>query len=176
MAGGVKWYGDEFKGELAKGLRRNISAASIYLASQVKADISQDGTVRYAVAPKKPRKKPAKNPRQKTIYNVTHSAPGNPPYKQTGHLRRSIGWELTGAGMRPIGRVGTYVVYGRYLELGTKRGLKARPYLRRNLRKHATALEAILTRRIQPGGLAAIVSNQRRSGVLGAGARQVGLR
>lgn len=158
MAGRVVWHGDEFKRELQRGLVRNLSAASIYLSNVIKADISQPGTLRYNPLTKKGKRSKS----QKTLYNFTHSRPGNPPYKQTGNLRRSITWEIVN--MR--GRVGTNVWYGRWLELGTGR-MAPRPYLRSNLWKHHYTLVAIITRRIGPRGLPKITSNQFRSGHMG---------
>lgn len=167
MAGHVVWHGGQFRRELVAGLKQNMSAAAIYLASEVKADISQPGTLRYSPIGKKGKA----SKRQKTIYNFTHSRPGNPPYKQTGRLRASITWELVGL----IARVGTNVVYGRAQELGyAPRHLAARPYLRPNLAKRRAILAAIITRRIKAGQLPRIRSNQYRSGHFGAGARAAG--
>lgn len=180
MAGWINWHGDNFKRQLNAELRKNLEAASIYLEKQVKADISQEGILRYEVQPKKPRKTPPKSIRQKTIYNFTHSVPGNPPFKQTGHLRRSITHEITGWARRPIGRVGSNLVYARPLELGNpKRGLKPRPYLRSNLRKWSPQITAILTRRVDAGllggAIGSRIGSQQRSGVLGRGAYQAGI-
>lgn len=59
------------------------------------------------------------------------SAPGQPPHKRTGTLTRSLDHEFyrEEGTKRFIGRMGTNVVYGRHLELGTTR-MVARPYLR----------------------------------------------
>lgn len=59
---------------------------------------------------------------------VTHARPGEPPRKQTGRLRASVTYELDARDL--AGRVGTNVDYGRHLELGTRRGLLPRPWLR----------------------------------------------
>lgn len=156
----LKWRGGEVTREIEAGVKKNISAASIYLASVIKADISQTGTLRYASG---------KGRKQKTVKNFTHSAPGNPPYKQTGRLRASIAWELRGV----TGRVGSNVRYARFLELGTRK-MAARPFFVTNMRKHHATLVRILTGRIREGGLPGIVSNQFRPGVLGQGARSMG--
>jgi hypothetical protein len=60
-----------------------------------------------------------------------HSKPGEPPRKQTGRLRGSVTHEVDKKASE--GRVGTNVAYGKYLELGTKRGILPRPWLRRAL-------------------------------------------
>jgi len=57
------------------------------------------------------------------------SAPGEPPHVRTGTLRRSIGFETFRIGRMFVGRVGTNLKYGRWLEEGTSR-MAPRPYLR----------------------------------------------
>lgn len=165
-----KWYGETQLSAIEKAYNRRVKSACRYLSSAVKADISQAGTLRYNPTTKSGR--PSKS--QKAIYNFTHSAPGNPPFSQTKHLRRSIAWELVGkVGFKFVGRVGTNLKYGRWLELGTRR-MKARPYLRRALSLHRSILARILTAKLKPGELPAIRSNQSRSGILGSGARKAG--
>lgn len=67
------------------------------------------------------------------------SAPGEPPHKQTGHLRRSVANEIEGS----VGRVGTNLKYGRWLELGTAR-MAARPWLRRALNEVKSEVKRVL--------------------------------
>lgn len=62
------------------------------------------------------------------------SLPGEPPHVDTGRLRSSITHEVEETLFGIIGRVGTNVEYGRYLELGTSKMLP-RPWLRPALRK-----------------------------------------
>lgn len=62
---------------------------------------------------------------------VERSKPGEPPRKQTGRLRASVTREVDATEMEA--RVGTNVAYGKHLELGTKRGILPRPWLRRAL-------------------------------------------
>ncbi len=64
----------------------------------------------------------------KAAVRVERSRPGEPPRKQTGQLRRSVQSEVDPGTLRA--RVGTNVEYGKHLELGTKRGLDPRPWLR----------------------------------------------
>lgn len=73
---------------------------------------------------------------------VTHSAPGEPPFKQTGRLRGSVTYEIDEA--TSTARVGTNLDYGRHLELGTKKGLLARPWLRRAVDDCKGLITAIL--------------------------------
>lgn len=160
-AGGVNWNGPRYRAALVKAVNRRLSTASIHLASRIKADVSQPGTLRSSGG------RDGKGRfLSKTVYNFTHSAPGNPPYKQTGRLRSSIAWEVVTEGGRTRGRVGTNVKYARALDQGYK-GLKPRPFLGRNLKLASPVLARILTARVRPDELLAPVPNQFRSGVTG---------
>lgn len=159
MASRFDWRGDQYQAAFRRVLAARMSTACIYLSREIKADISQPGTLRYFTKPG------ARSGRQKTVYNFTHSLPGNPPYKQTGHLRRSITWELAGpSGL--TGRVGSNLVYAKPLETTMNR-----PYLRRNLDRHKLTLARIITARISPATLVTSKAFQFRPGVLGRGAR-----
>lgn len=59
---------------------------------------------------------------------VVHSPPGAPPYKQTGRGRASVTYEIDEQALSC--RIGTNVEYMKHQELGTKRGLAPRPWLR----------------------------------------------
>lgn len=65
------------------------------------------------------------------ILGAARSRPGEPPRKQTGRLWASVTYEVDETALEA--RVGTNVPYGKYLELGTKRGIAPRPWLRRAL-------------------------------------------
>lgn len=82
-------------------------------------------------------KRPSKGSR---TYGVNPSKPGEPPHKQHGHLRRSVAREVLGL----VGRVGTSLKYGRWLELGTSK-VAARPWLRRALAETRDQIKAILS-------------------------------
>ena len=160
----AKAYRAKFEGEVG----RRVRTACVYLTSQVKADISQPGTLRY-----NPVGKSGKTLKtSKTVYNFTHSRPGNPPFKQSGNLRMSIAYEV----LKLVGRVGSSIKspkYPYYLEKGTRR-MRARPYLTRALVVHRAALKAILLKQIPPDGLPPVRSNQFRPGHFGRGAGQAG--
>ena len=81
----------------------------------------------------------------KRIYGFP-SKPGEPPHKQTGHLRRSVAWELVGL----VARVGTNLRYGRWLELGTSK-MAARPWLRVALAQCRSAIREILSKPMNLG-------------------------
>lgn len=161
MGAWIDWKGPKWEREFEAGFRRNVSAACIYLTNAIKADISQSGTLRYTSIMDK---------RSKTIRNFTHSIAGNPPFKQTGRLRASISWEIV-QGL--VGRVGTNVLYGLFLDQGTRK-MRPRPFLEANVKKHFATLVSILLRWVEPGALPPIVPNQSRSGYLGAGAKKAG--
>lgn len=167
MASHIEWFGEQWTREMRDMYRKRMIAAAIYLANVIKADISQSGTLRYSVG---------KSGRfGKTVRNFTHSIAGNPPYMQTGLLRSSIAWELVkgGPSNAELARVGTNLLYGLYLEKGTRK-MAARPFLEVNLRKHSATISAILTQKLGPGGIPPIASNQFRPGYLGAGAKRIG--
>jgi hypothetical protein len=156
-----------FRRDFAAETSKRVKAASAYLSSQVKADVSQPGTLRYHPLGKGGRALKS----QKTVYNFTHSRPGNPPFKQTGNLRKSIAYEVSGL----VGRVGSNIKkpnYALYLELGTRR-MAARPYLRAALLRNKWALRRLLGVG-KAGPLPAVSGNQYRPGHFGRGASAAG--
>jgi hypothetical protein len=72
-----------------------------------------------------------------------------------------------------VGKVGTNLKYGRYLELGTRK-MKPRPYLRPALERNRIVLAAFLSRPMVPGELPRIGPSRFRSGILGSGAKKAG--
>jgi HK97 gp10 family phage protein len=62
------------------------------------------------------------------VENAFPSKPGQPPRKQTGQLQGSITYEIDPVKM--TARVGTNLMHGKYLELGTRKMAK-RPWLKR---------------------------------------------
>jgi hypothetical protein len=68
---------------------------------------------------------------QRRRVGLDPSKPGEPPKKVTGHLQRMIMHELDRS--KGKARVGTNVVYGKFLELGT-RIMRRRPWLSRGVR------------------------------------------
>lgn len=150
--------------QIATVIGARLDVARMYLAAQIKADISQSGTLRYNPTLKSGRA----SKQQKTIYNFTHSLPGNPPFKQTGTYRRSITSERSGL----VARVGTNMILGRWLELGTRK-MKPRPHIRANLIKHVGTIRSIVCATIKPGEMN-VTSNQSRGGRFGIGAVEAG--
>lgn len=116
---GVKWDGDRARALVLAEAARRLKAAAIAVSNQAKVLISIAGTGGGG--------RNAKG-QFKRVYGSNPSAPGEPPHKQTGHLRRGVTYEVVGL----VARVGTNIKYGLYLELGT-RFMKARPWLKRAL-------------------------------------------
>lgn len=77
---------------------------------------------------------------------VNVSDPGDPPNTDTGRLARSIKFEFEGDGM--IGRVGTNLKYGAYLEFGTKT-MEARPWLEPAVKTASKAISWIARKNIE---------------------------
>lgn len=165
MAGRVEWHGDKFRLSVERAMRQRLEAACIFLETQVKQDINQSGTLTYRPV----NRNGTLGKREKVLYNFTHSRPGEPPFRQTGHLLRSITHEVSGM----VGRVGSTIPYALHLELGT-RDMAARPFLRSNLIRHSAAIQKILTGTIRPGELPDADGSPSRSGHLGAGAKAAG--
>jgi HK97 gp10 family phage protein len=84
--------------------------------------------------------------RAKRIYGAFPSKPGQPPHKQVGVLRGSVTYEVAYAANGTLNaRVGTNILYGKFLELGTRK-MKARPWLRRSLNEKRGDIQAIMNR------------------------------
>lgn len=126
MADNLNWHGDEVRRKIRREMERRIAAASIVVLNHARTLISISGT--------------GGAPGSKRSYGSNPSAPGEPPHKQFGHLRRSVAREVVGL----VGRVGTNLRYGRYLEFGTKK-MAARPWLRRALAEKRDAIRRLLT-------------------------------
>lgn len=112
----VEWHGDDAERMVRAKLVRGLHRAAYTIQRRAKELLSVAGTGRVKGRKAGP---------------VVRSAPGEPPRKQTGRLRASVSIEVDEASL--TARVGTNVEYGRWLELGTKKGLKPRPWLRRAL-------------------------------------------
>ncbi len=79
-----------------------------------------------------------------TNTSTSPSSPGEPPAVDTGRLRASVTHVVEGGGFKAIkGFVGTNVVYGRYLEVGTSK-IAPRPWLTPALEKNRDLIMAIV--------------------------------
>jgi hypothetical protein len=141
MPGRINWHGDQITRRLEAEYKRRIKACCVLVANHAVELLSVDGTGRQAVTYSYVRKGVKKTVRKgKLLYGGNPSRPGESPHLQTGHLRRSIATELEAL----VGRVGTNLLYGRWLELGTTH-MAARPWLRRALRECQPQIKAILS-------------------------------
>jgi len=73
------------------------------------------------------------------------SVPGEPPHKRWGTLGRSIEFETFRTADAFVGRVGTNLKYGLYLEIGT-RTMRPRPYLRPAIDSQRSQIIADITK------------------------------
>ncbi len=139
----LRWYGGEVQKRITEETTRRLHACCIVVASHAKKLISIQGTVAVSATGAMKRDKKG---RFKRVYGSNPSRPWEPPHKQTGRLRGSVAWEVVGL----VGRVGTNLLYGRWLELGTKR-MKPRPWLRRALRECQDKIRAIFAKPMSGG-------------------------
>lgn len=137
----VDWHGDEAMEYVRKKAMGALARAAITVTRRAKQLLSLSGTASYSGIGglRRNGKKLRKGAR---IYGANPSSPGEPPHKQTGRLRGAMNQEIgdvadhVGCEVDPANlktRFGTNVKYGKYLELGTKRGIAPRPWLRRAL-------------------------------------------
>ncbi|MFA5761722.1 MAG: HK97-gp10 family putative phage morphogenesis protein [Dehalococcoidales bacterium] len=110
----LKWYGDDVYKKIHNEQKKRVRQAAIFLESYIKKS-----------------------------FGTSPSSPGEPPGVDTGRLRNSITHEIEEALWDIIGRVGTNVEYGKWLELGTK-DMSPRPYLRRAIEENKQELVNIL--------------------------------
>jgi len=114
----VVWYGEE-----AKARVKNAAAIRVEMAGRAFRDFLRE----KVSAPPPP------------------SAPGEYPHKGAnpggGHLRRNIQMEMDRATC--TARVGTNVLYGKFLETGTSK-MGARPWMSKGIRDFARQIKAIL--------------------------------
>jgi hypothetical protein len=142
MVGMMKWNGDRELARIRVEMERRIEACCILVETHAKQLLSVAGTaVAHATIKIKKRDGSTKTIRKgSSIYGADPSKPGEPPHKQSGRLRASVTHEVVAL----IGRVGTNLKYGRWLELGT-RIVAARPWLRPSLAACLTQIHAILS-------------------------------
>lgn len=133
MAGKVVWHGDKVRAAIQAEVGKRLRLCGQLGVTHAKELVSVDGTARTGGG--------------SLAYGANPSKPGDPPHVQTGRLRASIAYEVSGL----VARIGTNVKYGRYLELGTSRMLP-RPWLRRMLREKSSQFRAILGSPIRTKG------------------------
>lgn len=81
-----------------------------------------------------------------TRRTYTASSPGQPPAQATAQLRQTIQTSVEGVGRTLVGKVGTPLDYGKFLEFGT-RNMGARPWLRKSFLESIDKVKSILSRK-----------------------------
>lgn len=132
----VEWHGDEAQAHVRARAVSFLRRAAIEVTRRAKELLSVAGTAVRSRSTRGGRK-------GARVYGAARSKPGEPPRKQTGRLRASVTYEVDEASLSA--RVGTNVEYGKHMELGTKRGLAPRPWLRRALAECRGKISALLS-------------------------------
>lgn len=120
----LRWYEQEVTAAIHSEIGRRIARAAIVLTRYARRQVSRVGP--------------------------GHSKAGEFPYKKTGHLRRNITYEIYPNEMG--GRWGTNVLYGKFLELGTRgpgrRRMVPRPWITRTTAETMHKIKRILGGRL----------------------------
>lgn len=177
--GKLTWRG----GQVAANFHVAANRAMRYVVVYLRAAIVRRINVSARAGGAKGARRPGKSRRAKPM-RFDHSKPGQPPRKDTGTLVRSIFGQVDPKGWhkgRVVGRVGTTVKYGAFLELGTKPhtiaakekktlcfgyngkwvypkavqhpGMAARPYIHSTVKANRSKIRAILLSRLKAGKL-----------------------
>ncbi len=111
----VKWFGPQFTARTNAALFAGLKKGVSFARGKIVLEIS---TSARANVPKKNRG--ARNPKKgaKPPMQFARSKPGEPPRRDTGKLAQSIFGSQSKALM--MGRVGTTLKYGAFLEVGTR--------------------------------------------------------
>ncbi len=123
-------WNDSFVKEMEAELGKRLEKAAIHLTNKIKLKLNVSQP--YHIS---------KGKAGKHYKGLDPSQPGQPPKKITGHLQRSITYEM--AADKQSAKVGTNLLYGAVLELGGSK-VAPRPYLRSTLIEEASAIEKIL--------------------------------
>ena len=132
----VVWYGDQVTAKIQGHVANRLQYAARALVNFIRKQLSSSGGPSSAGGA----------PMVGGVRVAGPPAPGGWPHKQTGHLRRNVQQQFDR--IRMTARVGTNVLYGKFLEFGTK-NMAARPWLSRALREFRSQLVRILERRVE---------------------------
>lgn len=130
------WYGDKAYAAVRSDARRKVREACLATEREIKSSMRLGGRTESGMAVLKEGTKgtmidPTTGAKAGKI-NSYRSRPGEIPRVQTGTLRRSYTHEMDP--VMPVGRVGTNLVYAKFLEFGT-RFMAPRPHVRVALEK-----------------------------------------
>jgi len=131
------WHGDEVMAGMVKLARQKVVESCILLQNLVKMSMKKGGrtesgeleSVGYVTKTgglRQKRVEPGTGRKAEKIGTYV-SKPGEVPRVQFARLKGSIEWEIHP--VLPVGRVGTNLPYGKFLELGTRR-MAPRPFMR----------------------------------------------
>ena len=127
----VKWYGPQVTTEVKKITADKLERAARGFRDFLREKVSVPNTATLTGPGGKHTQLRGANP----------SEPGEYPHKLTGQLRRNINMECDPTVM--IARIGTNVLYGKFLELGT-RLMEPRPWMSRGLMEFASRIKRIM--------------------------------
>ena len=123
------WHGEKLLSDIEREAMNRVDAAcNVVRNKMIKIQKPGSGRVYKKVRGGKAGGSRGRRTAKNYIYHRA-SAPGQPPAPDTGHLRRSIQYEIYKRRHHVFGIVGTSVPYGKWLEFGTRR-MKPRPFAR----------------------------------------------
>ncbi len=114
----LKWYGTVLEKKFAREMHKRTTMAVQLIERVAKASMKRGGRTESGWS--------VKGGEKLARTGSFASKPGEPPRRQSGTLVRSITHEvepkLGGVSSRPlfVGRVGSNLLYGKYLEMGTR--------------------------------------------------------
>jgi len=130
----VNWHGAHVRAKLKSIMARRIQMAARYLRDRIKEQVSEPNAMMITTKSGKRRVK-------RGTRGTNPSLPGAYPKKVIGHFRRNIVVEFNRSTMKS--RIGTNVLYGKYLQTGTKK-MAARPWLTLGLAQFGPQMQQIL--------------------------------
>ena len=154
----LKWDGDKVMRALRKDARAKVLKACLLMEADVKMSMRKGGRVEsgemewqsYVGRKGDDRRRRVEKGTGKRAEKINsyRSKPGEVPRVQSGALRRSITHEMHK--VLPVGRVGTNIKYGKWLEFGT-RYMQPRPFMRPSLMRIKSALMGIFAEPVKRG-------------------------
>lgn len=139
----ASWDADGLLRRVDAGMAQGVEQACAHLVRAIKIDLSRPGP--------RPKPKGSRHPHRPAgmivgAEVVRPSLPDEPPRQRTGALWSSVAYQKV-ADM--LWRVGTSLKYGFWLEFGTRRGLRPRPWLRPALAREAPRMTQIILNSIK---------------------------
>ena len=148
IVGKLVWRAQAVMAQVEAQVQQNMDRAAIYLVNDVVRSFGSPSAM-PDIGLLKHRGHGNFTPlKEKEWRGMQSSAPGDPPFVQTGMLRRSITWDapaklvrLVGSALKPQGNSSSYALC---LEYGTNK-MAARPYLRPALARCKAKLFQIIS-------------------------------